>query len=126
MATGAVNTFRQVGVAVGVAGLGAVFEARVRSGVVDALAAQAGPGVARELGTAIAAGGTQQALAAVPAPLRPALAEVALGALADGLGVVLLVSAGTVLLAMFAAFFLVRDTPAVAPDLEEPAVAAAA
>jgi hypothetical protein len=126
MATGAINTFRQVGVAVGIAGLGALFEARVRSGVVDALSARAGAGTARELGSAIAAGGTQQALAAVPAALRPALSGVALDALADGLGLVLLVSAGTVLLAMFAALFLVRDTPAPEPAPDEPVAAAAA
>jgi EmrB/QacA subfamily drug resistance transporter len=111
MATGAVNTARQVGVAVGVAGLGALFEARVRSGVIDALSAQAGPAAARELGTAIAAGGTQQALAAVPPGLRPALSDVALAALADGLSWVLLVSAACVVLAALAALFLVRDAP---------------
>ena len=126
MATGAINTFRQVGVAVGIAGLGAIFEAKVRSGVVDALSAQAGPAAARELGSAIAAGGTRQALDAVPAALRPALSNVALSALADGLGIVLLVSAGIVLLALLAALFLVRDTPAPQPVPGEPVAATAA
>jgi predicted MFS family arabinose efflux permease len=125
MATGAVNTARQVGVAVGVAGLGALFEARVRSGVVDAISAQAGPAAARELGTAIAAGGTRQALAAVPAGLRPALSDAALSALASGLTWLLLVSAATMLLATVAALVLVRDTPAAAPEPTEAAAAAA-
>jgi EmrB/QacA subfamily drug resistance transporter len=126
MATGAVNTARQVGVAVGVAGLGAIFESRVRSGVIDALSAQTGPAAARELGAAIAAGGTRQALAAVPPALRPALSDAALTALADGLTWVLVVSAGTVLLAALAALFLVRDAPTHAPAPDEPLAAAAA
>lgn len=125
MATGAVNTARQVGVAVGVAGLGAIFEARVRSGVIDALSAQAGPAAARELGAAIAAGGTKQALAAVPPALRPALSDVALTALTNGLTWVLLVSAGCTLLAAVAALVLVRDAPAATPAPAEPVAATA-
>jgi hypothetical protein len=54
------------------------------------------------------------------------LGNVALSALADGLGIVLLVSAGIVLLALLAALFLVRDTPAPQPVPGEPVVATAA
>lgn len=123
MATGAINTFRQVGVAVGVAGLGAVFEARVRDAVVDAVAGQAGPAAARELGTAIAAGGTRQALASVPAAFRPALSDAALSALTSGLTWVLLTGAACVLVALVAAFTLVRDTPAAVEPVQEPVAA---
>ena len=80
-------------------------------------------GRSRELGTAIAAGGTQQALVAVPPGLRPALSDVALTAFADGLSWVLLVSAGCVVLAALASLFLVRDAPAPVPA--EPAEPAA-
>jgi EmrB/QacA subfamily drug resistance transporter len=125
MATGAVNTFRQVGTAVGVAGLGALFEARVRDAVVDALSGQVGAANARELGTAVAAGGIKQALAAVPAGLRPALSEAALSALSNGLAWVLFAGAACVLGALVAAYTLVRDTPTPAEPPAEPVSAAA-
>jgi hypothetical protein len=92
--------------------------------LVDAVAGLAGPAAARELGTAIAAGGTQQALASVPAAFRPALSDAALSALTNGLTWVLLTGAACVLVALVAAFTLVRDTPAPVAQPAKESVAA--
>ncbi len=69
-ATGAAinNTFRQVGVAVGIAALGAVFQGRVESKLGDLLAS--GPpalqGQAGELAPAVSSGNAEAAIAAAP------------------------------------------------------------
>jgi hypothetical protein len=79
MASGSNNTFRQVGIATGIAGLGAVFQSQIQ----HATAAALGPvGRARELLAkggaalkgALAGGGVRQAAAAIPsASARAAL-----------------------------------------------------
>lgn len=73
MATGAASTFRQVGIATGIAGLGAIFVHQIKPAVVASL--QSTPvghvvlvhGGSR-LGQALAAGGVRQAAAAIPVP----------------------------------------------------------
>ncbi|MGF1664579.1 MAG: MFS transporter [Kineosporiaceae bacterium] len=109
MATGAVNTARQVGVAVGVAVLGALFEARVRDGVVERISALVPPGTpVREIGSAVAAGGTADVLAQAPPDAAPLLAQAARSALADGLTDALTLTAALVAAAALAAVLLVR------------------
>ena len=44
MASGANNTFRQVGIATGIAGLGAVFQSQIQTQTLAALACQRRPG----------------------------------------------------------------------------------
>ena len=116
MATGAVNTARQVGVAVGVAGLGALFVAKVRDEVVTGLAGALPPGVpAGRIGSAVAAGGTRDVLAAAPVQARAALSQLATAALSHGLADVLIVSGVIMAAALLAALALVRarqTTPA--------------
>ncbi len=81
MATGSSTTFRQVGFATGIAGLGAVFLNEIRPNTVSALMSTSDGqafllhGSAR-LDTAIDGGGIRQAAAAIPtAPVRDALVE---------------------------------------------------
>ncbi len=71
MSTGAASTFRQVGIATGIAGLGAVFIHQVKPAVVTSLrSTPAGQAVldhgGSQLGSALASGGVRQAAAAVP------------------------------------------------------------
>jgi len=93
MATGTVNTLRQVGVAVGVAALGAIFTNRTGSAATSDLAGQATPTQISKLADAIASGAGTKVTAAVPEPMRAALAHIARGATASGLNSVLIVGA---------------------------------
>ena len=76
MSTGAASTFRQVGIATGIAGLGAIFVHQIKPAVVanlqgslagNAVLAHGGQG----LGTALASGGVRQAAASIPSHGRP-------------------------------------------------------
>lgn len=93
MATGTVNTLRQVGVAVGVAALGAIFTNRIGSAATSALAGQATPTQIGKLADAIASGAGTKVAAAAPEPMRSTLAQIARGATASGLNSVLMVGA---------------------------------
>ena len=73
MASGANNTFRQVGIATGIAGLGAVFQSQIQSKTLAGLnASAAGREVLVRGGAAlkgaITGGGVREASAAIPSP----------------------------------------------------------
>ena len=67
MASGINSTFRQVGLATGIAGLGAIFQHRIDADVAEKLAGTPVASRAGEFSEAVAAGATQQA-AAAPRP----------------------------------------------------------
>jgi EmrB/QacA subfamily drug resistance transporter len=93
MATGTVNTLRQVGVAVGVAALGAIFTHRTSSAATSDLAGSGTPSQIGKLAEAIASGAGTKVTAAVPEPMRAALGHAARAATASGLNSVLFVGA---------------------------------
>jgi len=71
MATGAASTFRQVGIATGIAGLGAIFVHQIKPAVISSLqTSPVGHSVlthgGSQLGQALASGGVRQAAAAIP------------------------------------------------------------
>lgn len=73
MSTGTASTFRQVGIATGIAGLGAIFVHQIKPAVVQNLQASAsGQAVlahgGQGLGSALASGGVRQAAASIPSP----------------------------------------------------------
>jgi hypothetical protein len=71
MASGINNTFRQVGIATGIAVLGAVFESVITTKIAPALAGTPAAGRAHSIAHAVAAGGAQKVIAGVPGgPLR--------------------------------------------------------
>src|SRR5262249_56318419 len=84
MAAGINNTFRQVGIATGIAALGAILQARVTSTVEDALRGVHGIDSAR-VAHSVATGSTAQAIAAAPPGARGAIAHAARSAFIDGL-----------------------------------------
>jgi EmrB/QacA subfamily drug resistance transporter len=110
MAGGAVNTFRQLGTALGIAVFGTLLSTRI-----DAVVA-ADPGVRDPAATAaaVARGATGTVLAAAPAGARAHLAGLADRAYADGLDLVFLV-AGAVALLAGALVLAVRPAPAATP-----------
>jgi EmrB/QacA subfamily drug resistance transporter len=66
MASGINNTFRQVGTATGIAALGALFQSKITNQLIPHLSGTPAAGHAGAIGKAVAAGGTEQVLHAVP------------------------------------------------------------
>jgi EmrB/QacA subfamily drug resistance transporter len=140
-ATGAAinNTFRQVGVAVGIAALGAVFQGQTESRLGDLLAN--GPpalqGQAGELAPAVASGNADAAIAAAPPEAQAFLADAAREAFLSGLNEIFLIAGVTALVGAALSLVLIRardlhlethEDSAISPEPaageEQPAVAA--
>src|ERR687888_675220 len=111
MASGFNNTCRLGGVAIGVAGLGAVLEHQVGT----SLDASGHRGLAQAVGSA----GSRVAQG------RPTLAHIAATAFASGLNAALLVGCIVVFAGALSAVALMRGRPAAAPAPEQPAVSSA-
>ncbi|WFB09899.1 MFS transporter [Streptomyces sp. LX-29] len=120
MASGIGETFQQVGVAVGIAAIGALFQSRVA----DLFAASEAGGRlgagAEEFGHAVAAGGGVEAAASAPVAVRPGLDQAARAAFVDGLHEVMVVCAVIAALGAVIAFAFIRTR-----DLHESALAGA-
>jgi EmrB/QacA subfamily drug resistance transporter len=120
MASGSSNTFRQVGIATGIAGLGAIFQSQVVQGTKTALASSAlGRSVATrggsELSAAITGGGVRQAAAAIPVPsARQTLLHAYQVGFTSTFNHLMVISAVVALIGSVAAFALVRQRDFVA------------
>lgn len=112
MASGINSTFRQVGIASGVAGLGAIFQSRVGDQIAEKLAGTPGAEHADQLTAAVTAGQTGPALRAIPG-LDPAqihqLTTISHDAFISGLNTLFYVTAVISLIGAIAAFLLVRQ-----------------
>jgi len=113
MASGINNTFRQVGIATGIAGLGAVFQHEVTHNTTAALAASA-PGrqviaaMHSSLGGALVSGEIAGAAHALPASARAALAHSYRSGFTSALSTILLIAAAIALTGSVFGFALVR------------------
>jgi EmrB/QacA subfamily drug resistance transporter len=111
-ATGAAinNTFRQVGIAVGIAALGAVFQARIESKFGQLLAN--GPatlhGHASELASAVSSGNAKTAIAAEPPGARGFLGDAAQQAFVSGLNEIFVIAGVTALVGAALSLVLIR------------------
>jgi EmrB/QacA subfamily drug resistance transporter len=105
MASGINNTFRQVGIATGIAALGALFQNRIRSD----LAAHLPAGHAAHLAQGVAAGSAQQVLHALPPAARAHAVALTKSAFISGLNEILLVASFLVFAGAICAFALVRS-----------------
>src|SRR3954467_5936526 len=116
MASGMVNTLRQLGTATGVAVLGALYASRVTSATVDALSAvSVPPGTVHRLASAVASGAGTRVATAVPPTARAAVTHAARAGTASGLNDVLLAAAAFAALAAIAGFAFGPD-PASRPQ----------
>jgi hypothetical protein len=125
MASGINTTFRQVGIATGVAGLGAILAARLRDSVVSGLAGTPLAGHAHAIADRVSSGDIAQAVASVPPSMRATVAHTTQAGFVDGLNSILLVGA---LLAFGAAVLtaaLIRQQDFVSAETEGVAPAAA-
>ncbi len=109
MASGINSTFRQVGIATGIALLGTLFGSRVsdsvRAGVAD------NPDLAgrgEQIATSVQTGQVGQLLGSLPPPLRETVDTLTRTAFTDGLDRILLLGAIGALLSGVCAFFLIR------------------
>jgi hypothetical protein len=94
MASGINSTFRQVGIATGIALLGSLFASKVTDEVIARSAAIPGlSGHGAEIAGAVKAGQVQRLLAALPGPARQAAGGVTRAAFTAGLDQILLVAA---------------------------------
>jgi predicted MFS family arabinose efflux permease len=103
MASGINSTFRQIGIATGVAGLGAVFQSQITSKLAD-LAPEAPPQAAE----AVSSGAIDVAVAGAPPQLREQALDAANRAFISGFNEILLIGAGVAIVGGILGFILVR------------------
>jgi EmrB/QacA subfamily drug resistance transporter len=136
MGSGINTTFRQVGIATGIAGLGAIFQSHVTDKVTKGLAGTPGEAHASQLAHAVISGASKQAASAVPPQFRGKVVGVAHDAFVSGLNELLIVGAVVAFAGALLALLLVRQRdfvpsqhqPAAQPEAEteaEPVAAAA-
>jgi EmrB/QacA subfamily drug resistance transporter len=109
MASGINSTFRQVGIATGIALLGTLFSNRVSSEVTSAAAHTPGlDGRGPQLATAIRSGQLEQLAQTLPASARGQVHQIAATAFTSGLNLILLVAAIIAIVAGVVALFTIR------------------
>ena len=119
MASGINSTFRQVGIATGIAALGAVFQARIESRAGELLVqppetgseftVYAPIGSAEELGQAISSGAGGRIVASAPPEMRETLDALVSEAFVSGLNTIFLIAAAVAAAGALLAFALVRS-----------------
>jgi hypothetical protein len=110
MASGINSTFRQVGIATGIALLGTLFSNKVSNDVIagsQRIPALAGKG--QQLATAVQAGNSQRAAAAAPPESRSVVRDLIRGAFTSGLDRILLVAAIIALVSCVITFVTIRS-----------------
>jgi EmrB/QacA subfamily drug resistance transporter len=114
MASGANSTFRQVGIATGIAGLGSVFQSQIQTKTMDALrATSGGQAVAAHGGAqlqgAILGGDVRQVSATLPASARSVLLDAYHVGFSSTLNSIMIIGAVIALIGSIGAFALVRQ-----------------
>jgi EmrB/QacA subfamily drug resistance transporter len=114
MASGINSTFRQVGIATGIAGLGAIFQSDIKSKVTASLlSTPSGQQVAAQhgaqLGPALTAGQVQQAIAGLPPNQAHALTAAYHVGFASSLNLLMVIGAIIAFVGALGSFFLIRQ-----------------
>jgi EmrB/QacA subfamily drug resistance transporter len=126
MASGINNTFRQVGIATGIAALGALFESTITNKLTPRLAGTPAAGHGAQIAHAVAAGGTQQVLHSVPTSIRPQANAAIHVAFVSAMNDILLVAGIVAVAGAVLALMLVRARDFAGYGAPEPAAAAVA
>jgi EmrB/QacA subfamily drug resistance transporter len=126
MASGINNTFRQIGIATGIAGFGAIFQHQIQQKVTAGLAGTPGAAHAHDIAHGVASGGIGQVLHAVPPQARETVASVARSAFVDGLNELFLVAAIVAFAGALLAAVLVRQRDFVGAGAAQAETSAAA
>jgi EmrB/QacA subfamily drug resistance transporter len=110
MASGISSTFRQVGIATGIALLGTLFSSQVKSYVTDHLPGIPGVGDrGGQIATAVQSGTIKQTIASLPEGSRARVGELTKAAFTSGLNEILLVGAIIALVAAVISFGTIRS-----------------
>jgi EmrB/QacA subfamily drug resistance transporter len=120
MGSGINTTFRQIGIATGIASLGAVFQSRVASKLGELL-----PNAPDGLAEAVSSSGTHAAAGFAPPGQRGRIVEASKAAFVSGFNEILLIGAILSLVVAAAGFLLVRSSDFVQPTEAVPEAAAA-
>jgi EmrB/QacA subfamily drug resistance transporter len=130
MASGISSTFRQVGIATGIAGLGAIFQHQLGTRLATALAGTPGAHRADGLSEAVSGGGARQVIRSVPAAQRPRVEHAIHSAFAGALNHILIVAAVVAIMGGLLSLVLVRGSdfvnvsaPLAPPPAPEPGAA---
>jgi EmrB/QacA subfamily drug resistance transporter len=120
MASGVNNTARQVGIAAGIAGLGAVFEARLADGVGARLVAGGVPGPTATTAADLAASGDLAGATRALGPAVAALSPAYTVSFSQALTTVFLTGIAVIVLGGLVAVALIRPAPAPAAPQDRP------
>ncbi len=125
MASGINNTFRQVGIATGIAVLGSIFESAISSKLAPQLVGTAAAGRASSIAHAVAGGASQSVISGIPAHERMTAANAIHAAFVGAMNELVIVSGIVALIGSVCAFALVRSSDFVAYHGAEAAAAGA-
>ncbi|WP_193613107.1 MFS transporter [Nocardioides lijunqiniae] len=109
MASGINSTFRQVGIATGIAALGSLFSHQVADGVRDGLAGTPAAGQSAGIAEAVTGGQIRAVLAQAPADVRDQLAAVATSSFVDALNHIIVIGAVIAYVAGACCLVLIRQ-----------------
>jgi predicted MFS family arabinose efflux permease len=110
MASGINNTFRQVGLATGIAALGAIFQSHVQDKVITALSHSPVAAQATTIAHAVSSGAGQQSFGNVPAQARALVQHAARDAFISGLNELFVVGAVIAFVGALLSLILVRQS----------------
>jgi hypothetical protein len=119
MASGINSTFRQVGIATGIAVLGAIFESAIATKLAPALSGTPAAGRTTDIAHAVAAGGAQQVVQGVPGAFRGRATLAIHSAFASAMNDILLVAGSVAVIGCVLALVLVRGRDFVASGQSE-------
>jgi hypothetical protein len=125
MASGINNTFRQVGIATGIAVLGAIFESDISRDLAPKHAGTPAAGHATQIGHAVAAGGAGPVLQGTPAGQRHLAASAIHASFVSALDNILIVACVIAFVGAVLGLLLVRNSDFVTYKVPEPAAAPA-
>lgn len=108
MGSGINSTFRQVGIATGIAGLGALFQSHINDKMSIALSGTPLSSHAGELGQAVTSGAIGDAVKALPASAQAGVAEAGKAAFVSGYHAIFWVGAAVSIVGAILSFILVR------------------
>jgi EmrB/QacA subfamily drug resistance transporter len=108
MASGVNSTFRQVGIATGIAALGSIFSHQVASGITSALAGTPVAGQASRVAAAVTNGQIRAVVSAAPPAARDTIGRAATSSFVDALNHITTIAAVIALVAGVLCLFLIR------------------
>ena len=109
MASGVNSTFRQVGIATGIAALGSIFAHEVADKVASSLQGTPAAASSDQIAAAVTGGQVEAVAAAAPAESRQQILDAATGAFVDSLNHIILIAAVIAFASALASFVLIRQ-----------------